>query len=136
MAAGTGKSGREVAEEHLQALVAVLATYRNKPLPRYNGELNRSKLAEECGFDRKIFKTNPRCAALIGDADSADRTLHVNALARAELTREDGAKIDADRSALEAQNLRLMAENASLRLELELLRRLERLMAATGRLPP
>ena len=45
MAAGTGKSGREVAEEHVQALAAVLSGYANKPLPRYNGELNRSRLA-------------------------------------------------------------------------------------------
>ena len=135
MAAGTGKSGREVAEENVQALVAVLAAYADKPLPRYNGELNRSKLAEECRFDRKVFQTNPRCAQLLRDAEEGDRTRHLDQLAQAELAHEDKAKVDADRAALEAQNLRLMAENASLRLELERFRRLERLMASTGKLP-
>ncbi len=135
MAAGTGKSGREVAEENVQALVAVLSGYGDRPLPRYNGELNRSKLAEECGFDRKVFQTNPRCAQLVREAEEADRTRHLDQLARAELAHEDKAKLDADRAALEAQNLRLMVENASLRAELERFRRMERLMTETGKLP-
>ena len=43
--------------------------------------------------------------------------------------------MDRDRAELESQNLRLMAENASLKVDLERFRRLERLMADTGRLP-
>ena len=57
MAKMVGRNGQQVAEEHLQTLVSVLASYGGKPLPRYHGELNRSAIAERCGFDRKVFQT-------------------------------------------------------------------------------
>ena len=82
-----------------------------------------------------MFQTNPRAAELLREAEAGDRVRHLDHVARAELAREDKAKVDGDRAALEAQNLRLMAENASLHAELERFRRLERIMAATGRLP-
>ena len=135
MARLVGKNGQQMAEEHVQTLVAVLASYDGKPLPRYHGELNRSAIAEQCGFDRKVFQTNPRCAELMASVDADDRRRHLDALAQAELGREDKAKVDRDRAELESQNLRLMAENASLKVDLERFRRLERLMADTGRLP-
>lgn len=136
MVAGTGKNGQMVAEENVHTLIAVLDRYREKPLPRYHGELNKSRIAEEAGFDRKVFHTNPRCAQLLEAADEADRKRYLSKLMQAELAREDNAKVDNDRAALEAQNLRLMAENMSLRTEVERLRRLESLMIQTGRLPP
>jgi len=137
MARGTGKSGQQVAEENVDALVEILSRYKEsgQPLPRYNGELNRSKLAAECGFDRQVFRTNPRCAALVDAADEEDRERHLNQLEQAELRREEKGKVDEDRAALESDNLRLRAENASLKIELERFRRLELLMTATGKLP-
>lgn len=135
MASGTGKSGQQVAEEHVQALVEVLSGFGDTALPRYHGELNRSTIASMAGFDRKVFQTNPRCARIMEEADQADRERHLNALTRAELDREAKARVDHDRSALEAQNLRLMTEMASMRTEFERLKRLERVMCATGKLP-
>lgn len=129
-----GKNGPQLAEENLQSLIAVLHRYETAPLPRYHGELNRSAIAQECGFDRKVFQTNPRCAQLLAEAEEADRRRHLNEFAQAELRREDKSKVDKDRADLEAQNLRLMAENASLLAELGRLRRLERIMTDTGRL--
>ena len=135
MARLVGKNGQQMAEEHVQTLMAVLASYDGKPLPRYHGELNRSAIAEQCGFDLKVFQTNPRCAELMASVEADDRRRNLDALAQAELGREDKAKVDRDRAELESQNLRLMAENASLKVDLERFRRLERLMADTGRLP-
>lgn len=135
MAKGTGKNGNQIAEEHVQTLIAVLDSYRDKALPRYGSEVNQSKLAKECGFDRAIFRTNPRCAELLEIADHADRQRFMTQLQQAEFRREERAKTDQDRADLEAMNLRLLAENAALRQEIERFRRLERLMADTGRLP-
>lgn len=135
MARGTGKSGVEVAQENVDALIEYLDQQKGKPLPRYGVELNRSAIAKSCGFDRKVFQTNPRCARLLEEADVADRKAHLTRLEQAEATRELKAKIDDDRAELEAQNLRLMAQNASLQRENERWRRLNALMTLTGRLP-
>lgn len=135
MARGTGKSGIAVGEEHVQRLITVLERYEAKPLPRYGTEVNLSLLARECGFDRKIFQTNPRCIELLDFADQADRNRDLDKLGQAELKREDRDKTDKDRAELESQNLRLMAEIGSLRHELERLRRLESHMAETGKFP-
>ncbi|WP_374377729.1 hypothetical protein [Dongia sp.] len=137
MVRGTGKSGQQVAEENVQALIERLTSYEqsSKPLPRYGIELNQSQIAKECGFDRKVFRNNPRCADLLKQADEADRKRHMTLLQQAETKREEKAKVDEDRAALEAQNLKLMAENASLRREIERFRRLESIMAETGKLP-
>jgi hypothetical protein len=135
MARGTGKSGVELAQENVDALVEYLERQKGKPLPRYGVELNRSVIAKECGFDRKVFQTNPRCSRLLEDADIADRKVNLSGLDQAELVREEKGKIDRDRAELETQNLKLMAENASLRNELTRLKRLNALMAETGKLP-
>lgn len=65
MAKGTGKSGVEVAQEHVDALIDYLERNRGKPLPRYGVDLNRSLIAKECGFDRQVFRSNPRCAEIL-----------------------------------------------------------------------
>ena len=137
MARGTGKSGQQVADENVQALISVVTAYEQagRPLPRYGTELNQSQLAKECDFDRKVFRNNPRCAVILQQAEEADRLRHLNQLQQAEVKREEKAKVDQDRADLEAQNLRLMAENASLRRDLERLRRLETLMTTNGKLP-
>lgn len=135
MAKGIGKNGNQIAEEHVQTLIAILESYRDKALPRYGSEINHSKLAKECGFDRAIFRTNPRCMELLEVADRTDRERFMTKMQQAEVHREEKAKIDQDRADLEAMNLRLLAENAALRKEIERFRRLERLMADTGRFP-
>ena len=89
----------------------------------------------ECGFDRKVFATNPRCADLLRTADDADRAVHMTALARAELVREERSKTDKDRSVLEARVLFLEAKVSRLEGELREFNAIERIMTATGKLP-
>lgn len=135
MARGTGKSGIEIAQEHVDALIDYLERCRDKPLPRYGVDLNKSVIAKECGFDRQVFRTNPRCAEILGKADEQDRKANLTRLEQAEAVREQKLRTDADQMALEEENLRLLAENASLRHELERLKRLSAVIAETGRLP-
>ncbi|PDT44096.1 hypothetical protein CO661_31035 [Sinorhizobium fredii] len=135
MARGTGKSGVEIAQEHVDALIHYLERRKDEPLPRYGVDLNKSIIAKECGFDRQVFRTNPRCAEILRDADDRDRKVNLTRLDQAEAVREQKAKTDADQMALEEENLRLLAENASLRRELDRLKRLSAVIAETGRLP-
>lgn len=135
MARGKGKSGVEVAQEHVDALIDYLERRRDEPLPRYGVELNKSIIAKECGFDRQVFRTNPRCAEILREADDRDRKANLTRLEQAEAVREQKARTDADQMALEEENLRLLAENASLRRELDRLKRLSAVIAETGRLP-
>jgi hypothetical protein len=130
-----GKSGTEVAQEHVDTLISYLERQRGRPLPRYGVELNRSAIAKECHFDRKVFQTNPRCGRLLEEADLADRKLYLTRLEEAEALRDEKAKIDRDRAALESENLKLMAENASLRQDLARFTRLSALIAETGKVP-
>ena len=136
MAKSSGKSGVAIAQEHVDALIDYLERMKGTALPRYMTELNRSVIAKECGFDRKVFQTNPRCADLLEAADQADRERYLSRLEQAETVRQEKAKVNSDRANLEAQNLRLMAENMSLRRELERSRRLNTLMAERGKVPP
>jgi hypothetical protein len=137
VAKGSGKSGKQVAEEHVATLVDVLARYAaaGKPLPRFQGELNRSALAAECRFDRKVFTTNPRCQELLRKADEEDRKCHLSALDQAELIREQEAKTDEERARLEARVLALEAENYRLKAEVRRFKAIEDLMLDCGKLP-
>ena len=135
MARGTGKSGVEVAQEHVDALIEYLEQHKDEPLPRYGVDLNKSLIAKECGFDRQVFRTNPRCAEILGKADDRDRGANLTRLEQAEADREQKAKVDGNQMALEEENLRLKAENASLRRDLDRMKRLSAVIAETGRLP-
>ncbi|MDX0409021.1 hypothetical protein GOL82_30245 [Sinorhizobium medicae] len=135
MARGTGKSGVEIAQEHVDALIDYLERHEGQPLPRYGVDLNKSIIAKECGFDRQVFRTNPRCAEILREADDRDRKASLSRLEQAEAVHEQKAKSDADQMALEEENLGLLAENASLRRELARLKRLNAVIAETGRLP-
>ncbi|MBX4937054.1 hypothetical protein [Rhizobium binae] len=135
MARRTGKSGVEIAKEHVDALIEYLERHKDEPLPRYGVDLNKSIIAKECGFDRQVFRTNPRCAEILRDADDRDRKASLSRLEQVEAIRDMKAKADAGQMALEDENLRLLAENASLRRELERLTRLSAVIAETGRLP-
>ncbi|MDX0298014.1 hypothetical protein GOC49_04725 [Sinorhizobium meliloti] len=135
MARGTGKSGVEVAQENVDALIEYLERHKDDPLPRYGVDLNKSLIAKECGFDRKVFQTNPRCAEILSNADDRDRKANLTRLKQAEADREQKAKVDGNQMALEEENLRLKAENASLRRDLDRMKRLSAVIAETGRLP-
>lgn len=135
MARGTGKSGVEVAQEHVDALIEYLERHKDEPLPRYGVDLNKSVIAKECGFDRQVFRSNPRCAEILGNADDRDRKANLTRLEQAEADREQKAKVDGNQMALEEENLRLKAENASLRRDLDRMKRLSAVIAETGRLP-
>lgn len=135
MAKGTGKSGVEVAQEHVDSLIEYLERHKDEPLPRYGVDLNKSIIAKECGFDRQVFRTNPRCAEILSNADDRDRKANLTRLEQAEADREQKAKVDGNQMALEEENLRLKAENASLRRDLDRLKRLSAVIAETGRLP-
>lgn len=135
MARGTGKSGVAIAQEHVDALIEYLERHKDEPLPRYGVDLNKSVIAKECGFDRQVFRTNPRCAEILGNADEKDRKANLTRLEQAEAVRDQKARTDAGQMALEEENLRLLAENASLRRELDRLKRLSAVIAETGRLP-
>ncbi|MBD9525035.1 hypothetical protein IB262_34845 [Ensifer sp. ENS02] len=135
MARGTGKSGVEIAQEHVDALIEYLERRKDEPLPRYGVDLNKSLIAKECGFDRQVFRTNPRCAEILGNADDRDRKANLTRLEQAEADREQKAKVDGNQMALEEENLRLKAENASLRREVDRFKRLSAVIAETGRLP-
>jgi hypothetical protein len=135
MARGTGKSGVEIAQDHVDALIDYLERRNGQPLPRYGVDLNKSLIAKECGFDRQVFRTNPRCSEILREADGRDRNIHLSKLEQAEAAREQKAKADLGQLALEDRNLQLLAENAALRRELDRLKRLSAIMAETGRLP-
>lgn len=135
MARGTGKSGVEVAQEHVDALQEYLENLGDNPLPRYGIDLNKSVIAKECGFDRQVFRTNPRCAEILNGADDRDRKANLTRLEQAEVDREQKAKVDGNQMALEEENLRLKAENAALRRDLDRFTRLSAVIAETGRLP-
>ncbi|RWX20059.1 hypothetical protein EHI42_02480 [Rhizobium hidalgonense] len=135
MARGTGKSGIQVAQENVVALEEYLAKLGDHPLPRYGVDLNKSAIAKACGFDRQVFRFNTRCAEILNAADENDRKANLTRLEQAEANREQKAKADGNQMALEEENLRLKAENASLRRDLERMKRLSAVIAETGRLP-
>ena len=131
----TGKNGTMIAQEHVDSLVEYLETMAGRPLPRRGTELNKTLVARACGFDRQVFRTNPRCANLLARADEDDRVANLDLLAQGELKREQRSSSDAQLHAIEEKLLRATAENRSLRQRLERLLRLEALLIETGRLP-
>ncbi|MDI7923102.1 hypothetical protein [Ferirhizobium litorale] len=135
MARVTGKSGVTIAQEHVDALIEYLEAMQGRPLPRRDVELNRTAIARECGFDRQVFRTNPRCARLLADADEKDRIAYLDGLAQGELAREQKGAVDARQHALEEKLLRLAAQNLALQRRIDQLSRLEALLTETGRLP-
>lgn len=129
------KSGIQVAQEHVDALIDFLEAHANEPLPRFGLELNKTAIARECGFDRQVFRTNPRCRALIEEADTKDREQHHDRLSQAEFERERKGKSEKDRNALEDRILKLAVENRALKQELQRFRQLQEVLLRTGRIP-
>lgn len=129
------KSGIQIAQEHVDALIDFLEAHSNEPLPRFGLELNKTTIARECGFDRQVFRTNPRCRALIEEADRKDRAQHHDRLTQAEFERERKGQSDKDRHALEERILKLAVENRALKQELQRFRQLQEVLLRTGRIP-
>lgn len=128
------KSGIQIAQEHVDALIDFLEAHANEPLPRFGLELNKTAIARECGFDRQVFRTNPRCRALIEEADTKDREQHHDRLTQAEFERERKGQSDKDRHALEERILKLAVENRALKQELQRFRQLQDVLLRTGRI--
>lgn len=129
------KSGIQVAQEHVDALIDFLEAHAHEPLPRFGVELNKTAIARECGFDRQVFRTNPRCRALVEEADARDREQHHDRLTQAEFERERKGQSDKDRHALEERILKLAVENRALKHELQRFRQLQDVLLRTGRIP-
>ena len=129
------KSGIQAAQEHVDALIDFLEAHDGEPLPRFGLELNKTAIARECGFDRQVFRTNPRCRALIEEADTMDREQHNDRLSQAEFERERKGKSEKDRNALEDRILKLAVENRALKQELQRFRQLQEVLLRTGRIP-
>jgi hypothetical protein len=129
------KSGIQAAQEHVDALIDFLQAHADEPLPRYGLELNKTAIAQQCGFDRQVFRTNPRCRSLIEEADTKDREQHHDRLTQAEFERERKGKSEKDRHALEDRILKLAVENRALKQELQRFRQLQEVLLRTGRIP-
>jgi hypothetical protein len=134
MAKGSGKSGTQIADEHVQVVIAVLERYKHKPLPRIGAELNKSALARECGIRREVFRDNPRCRLLLDDHERIDRQSFLNKLDEAACIREEKSKTETCISLLEAQVLRLSIEKAQLEQDLQRYRKRDAFMANTGKM--
>jgi hypothetical protein len=134
IAKGTGKSGVQRAEEHVQFLVAFLNRSKDKPLPRESGSVNKSAVARECGFRREVFRDNPRCRKLLEQADKEDSLRFLSRPPASQLSRNEGCKIDKERRDLEERVLILLVDKAKLERDLERYRRRDVLMAETGKL--
>lgn len=134
MMARPRKSGIQAAQEHVDALIDFLESHADEPLPRFGVELNKTAIARQCGFDRQVFRTNPRCRALIEEADTKDREQHHDRLTHAEFERERKGKSEKDRYALEDRILKLAVENRALKQELQRFRQLQEVLLRTGRI--
>lgn len=133
-----GRSGRDIAAEYVTRLEAECERAWNsaEPLPRLpTGAINKSLLADRCGFPRRVFSTNPAALELLNQWDGRDRERHLSSLDQAHLQRERKAKSDDYTRRLERRVLELEAEVASLQRDCERFGAIEQLMLKTGKLP-
>lgn len=133
-----GRSGRDIATEYVAKLDAECARAwgANEPLPRLpTGALNKSVLADRCGFPRRVFATNPSALEILRSWDTKDAERHLTAFQEAQHTRERTNKSEDYIHRLERRVLELEAENAQLRRQNEGFAALEELMVQTGKLP-
>jgi hypothetical protein len=65
----TGKSGKQLGEEHAQRLRAYLEQIES--LPSRDGKLNVSAVALACQFNRAVLYNNPACKQMLADAVAA-----------------------------------------------------------------
>jgi hypothetical protein len=137
-AAPAGRSGRDIAAEYVSKLRVECERVWSigEPLPRLStGAVNKSELADRCGFPRRVFATNPVALEVLREWDERDAARHVNAFQQAQQVRERTNKSDEYIHRLERRVLVLEAENAQLRRERERFAAIEELMTRTGKLP-
>lgn len=142
-------SGRQIAEENVQAFVTWMASKTDDDFRAMasRGVLSRREIATECGFAKSALDQNPRIKAALRELEDALRARGVLPPsvektveeATTPLMREPGKL----RGALEAERLRrLETDNASLKAEVEELKHalekhtiLSEALSMTGRLP-
>ncbi len=133
-----GRSGRDIAAEYVMRLDAECERAWNDadPLPRLpTGAINKSLLADRCGFPRRVFSTNPAALELLNTWDARDRERHLSGFDLTRPQRERKEKSDDYTHRLERRVLELEAEVASLRRECARFVAIEALMVKTGKLP-
>jgi hypothetical protein len=132
------RSGRDIAAEYVERLRAECerAWNADEPLPRLpTGTINKSLLADRCGFPRRVFATNPAALELLHSWDAQDRERHVSLYSEAQRIRERKTRADEYTHRLERRVLELEAEVAALRRDSVRYAALERLLVKTGKLP-
>lgn len=142
-------SGQQIAEENVRKFVAWAASKTDSEFRSMaiRGVLSRSEIAKECGFAKSALSQNPRIRESLRDLEEKLRTRGILPKAVEEspevalqgmpqLSSGQGGSRDAERLK------RLEQENASLRAELDQLKRLlarytvlQEALAETGRLP-
>lgn len=135
-----GRSGRDVAAEYTQRLRAECerAWQAGEALPRLaSGAVNKTLLAQRCGFPRRVFATNPAALEALQEWDVRDRERHAGAsdFEKAQRARAQVSKSDAYTHRLERRVLELEAEVAALRRECARYSAIEQIMTRTGKLP-
>lgn len=129
------KAGRPslqaVSEGNHARLLSYIASLRSKalPLPGHLGKVNKTAVANECGFSRETFQQNQRFAATLA---AAVQELGVG-LPEADDPRERNAAEKARISKLEQQLTALRSENYELRKRLRRYEAIADHMVATGR---
>lgn len=142
-------SGQQIAEENVRKFVAWAASKTDSEFRSMaiRGVLSRSEIAKECGFAKSALSQNPRIRESLRDLEEQLRTRGILPSAVEEspevalqgmpqLGSGQGGSRDAERLK------RLEQENASLRAELDQVKRLlarytvlQEVLAETGRLP-
>ena len=135
-----GKSGRDVAAEYTQRLRSECdrAWAAGEALPRLaSGAINKTLLAQRCGFPRRVFATNPSALEVLGVCDARDRERYAGGsdFDKAQHARVRASKSDEYTRKLERRVLELEAQVAGLRRECARFAAIERIMTRTGKLP-
>ena len=135
-----GKSGRDVAAEYTQRLRAECerAWAAGEALPRLpSGAINKTMIAQRCGFPRRVFATNPAALDVLHACDARDSQRHAGAsdFDKAQRARARSIKSDEYTHKLERRVLELEAEVAGLRRECARFVAIEQIMTRTGKLP-
>lgn len=135
-----GKSGRDVAAEYTQRLRAECerAWAAGEALPRLpSGAINKTVLAQRCGFPRRVFATNPSALEVLRacDARDSERNANVSDFDKAQRARARSSKSDEYTRKLERRVLELEAEVAGLRRECARFTAIEQIMMRSGKLP-
>jgi hypothetical protein len=130
----TGKNGAAIGRDHAESFQRYLEATKLADIPRSGTKLNKTLIAEACGFDRQVFRTNPACKEKLEDV-SKRLTDGVPDLVL-EIREQQAGPASAAEAKIDQKYLLALADNAALRKLLERYRNLESLMLKSGKLPP